>query len=61
MNLRLVALFSVLMGVSVSHDLPAQVAAPLSKVVMTIGAISEREGVVYVAHDQGFFRRYGPI
>ena len=29
----------------------AQAAAPLTKVVMTIGAISEREGVVYVAQD----------
>lgn len=34
-------------------------AQPLRKVVMTIGAISEREGVVYVALDQGFFRRHG--
>lgn len=37
----------------------AQAAAPLTKVVMTIGAISEREGVVYVAQDQGFFRKHG--
>jgi len=38
---------------------PAQAAAPLTKVVMTTGSLSEREGVVYVAQDQGFFRKYG--
>ena len=42
-----------------SAHAPARAATPLSRVVMTIGAISEREGVVYVAHDQGFFRRHG--
>ena len=26
---------------------------------MTTGAASEREGALYVAQDQGFFRRYG--
>jgi ABC-type nitrate/sulfonate/bicarbonate transport system substrate-binding protein len=36
-----------------------QIATPLTKVIMTIGAISEREGVVYVAQDQGFFRKHG--
>jgi ABC-type nitrate/sulfonate/bicarbonate transport system substrate-binding protein len=29
------------------------------KVVMTVGSLSERETVVYVAQDQGFFRKYG--
>lgn len=54
---RLLQLLAVAIGlVSASA---AQAAAPLSKVVMTIGAISEREGVVYVAHDQGLFRRHG--
>ena len=38
---------------------PAQAAAPLTKVVMTTGSFSEREGAVYVAQDQGFFRKYG--
>jgi NitT/TauT family transport system substrate-binding protein len=37
----------------------AQAAAPLAKVVMTTGSYSEREGAVYVAQDQGFFRKYG--
>jgi len=37
----------------------AQAAAPLAKVVMTTGSYSEREGAVYVAQDQGFFRKHG--
>jgi len=37
---------------------PAQAAAPLTKVVLTTGSFSEREGAVYVAQDQGFFRKY---
>jgi len=38
---------------------PVQAAAPLTKVVMTSGSASERDGVVYVAQDQGLFRKYG--
>ena len=38
----------------------AQAAAPpLAKVLVTTGSASEREGALYVAQDQGFFRRYG--
>ena len=37
----------------------ASAAAPLTRVLMTTGAFSEREGVVFVAQDQGFFRKYG--
>jgi len=59
MSLRLVALFTILITWNVSRDSSAQGGAPLSKVVMTIGAISEREGVVYVAQDHGFFRKHG--
>lgn len=53
------ALMMLLLALDAADDSLAQVTAPPSKVVMTIGAISEREGVVYVAHDQGFFRRHG--
>jgi len=38
---------------------PAHAAAPLTKVVLTTGSTSEREGVIYVAQEQGFFRKYG--
>jgi len=38
---------------------PAEAAAPLAKILMTTGAFSEREGAVFVAQDQGFFRKYG--
>src|SRR5437870_2056976 len=34
-------------------------AAPPSKVVMTTGSVSEREAALYIAQDQGLFRRYG--
>jgi len=34
-------------------------ATPLTRVVMTTGSFAEREGVVYVGQDQGFFRKYG--
>lgn len=37
----------------------AQAAQPLTKVVMTTGSFSEREAAMYVAQDQGIFRRYG--
>lgn len=36
-----------------------QAAQPLTKVIMTTGSFSEREAAMYVAQDQGIFRRYG--
>src|SRR5262245_44175586 len=38
---------------------PGEGATPLTKVIMTSGSASERDGVVYVAQDQGLFRKYG--
>ncbi len=43
----------------VVNGLPAHGAAPLTKVLATTGSASEREGALYVAQDQGLFRRYG--
>jgi NitT/TauT family transport system substrate-binding protein len=37
----------------------AEAAMPLTKALVTTGSASEREGALYVAQDQGFFRRYG--
>src|SRR4029434_8015547 len=34
-------------------------AAPLNKILVTTGSSSEREGALYVAQDQGYFRNYG--
>jgi ABC-type nitrate/sulfonate/bicarbonate transport system substrate-binding protein len=59
MNLHWVVFVTLLISLTVPYDSPAQVATPLTKVVMTIGAISERESVLSVAHDQGFFRKHG--
>src|SRR5215475_8558502 len=38
---------------------PGEAATLLTKVMMTSGSASERDGVVYVAQDQGFFKKYG--
>ena len=45
--------------VVVSFISSASAAQPLTKVIMTTGSFSEREAAMYVAQDQGFFRRYG--
>jgi len=51
-----VVLFALLFAVIVKTALAAQ---PPIKVTMTTGSSSEREAVMYVAMDHGFFRRYG--
>ena len=38
---------------------PAHAAAPLTKIVMTSGSVSEREGAIYVAQEHRFFHKYG--
>jgi ABC-type nitrate/sulfonate/bicarbonate transport system substrate-binding protein len=37
----------------------AYAAAPLTKVLLTTGSVSEREAAVYVAQQQDYFRKYG--
>jgi len=37
----------------------AYAATPLTKVLLTTGSVSEREAAVYVAQEQGYFRKYG--
>ncbi|MGE5220535.1 MAG: ABC transporter substrate-binding protein [Chloroflexota bacterium] len=49
----------VCMALAIFHYQSAHAAAPLTKVVMTTGSLSEREGALYIAQDQGFFRKYG--
>jgi ABC-type nitrate/sulfonate/bicarbonate transport system substrate-binding protein len=52
--------YFTLAGLVIALSAPqALAAAPLTPVLMTTGAFSEREGVVFVAQDQGFFRKYG--
>jgi NitT/TauT family transport system substrate-binding protein len=34
-------------------------AAALTKVLLTTGSVSEREAAIYVAQEQGYFRKYG--
>ena len=59
MKLRLLESLFILLAVLVSDPLLVHAAAPLVKVLVTTGSASEREGALYVAQDQGFFRRYG--
>jgi ABC-type nitrate/sulfonate/bicarbonate transport system substrate-binding protein len=50
----------VVIFVSVAMPVPsARSAAPLTKVTITSGSASERDGVLYVAQDQGLFRKHG--
>jgi NitT/TauT family transport system substrate-binding protein len=59
MNIRLanhVAAIFLLVGLGAP---PARAAAPLAKLTITSGSASERDGVLYVAQDQGFFRKHG--
>jgi ABC-type nitrate/sulfonate/bicarbonate transport system substrate-binding protein len=51
-------MLSFVLLLSALHSAQAA-AGPLTKVVLTVGAVSEREGVLYVAMDQGFFRKHG--
>jgi NitT/TauT family transport system substrate-binding protein len=59
MKLNRANLFSALIVLFALNLGPAQAAQPLTKVMMTTGSVSEREAAMYVAQDQGFFRRYG--
>jgi NitT/TauT family transport system substrate-binding protein len=52
---KLLAFFILIGGIVQA----AHAAQPLIKVMMTTGSLSEREAAMYVAMDQGFFRRYG--
>ncbi len=59
MKLRLLESLFLFLAVLASDQLLVHAAAPLTKVLVTTGSASEREGALYVAQDQGFFRRYG--
>ena len=48
--------FVLLIGIVTQHAGAGQ--AP-TKVTMTTGSFSEREAAMFVAQDQGFFRRFG--
>ena len=56
-NVRQICLLALILTLgAVGHS---QAAQSLTKVIMTTGSFSERETAMYVAQDQGFFRRYG--
>ena len=56
-NLRFLQFFTV--GILLVGHLETYAAAPLTKIMMTSGSASERDGVIYVAQDLGLFRKYG--
>ena len=52
-------LLSLLVAMLAGFTTPSYGAEALKKVIMTSGSFSEREAAMYVAQDQGIFRRYG--
>src|SRR5712691_3338255 len=56
MRTKISILFVLLIAIAVK---PAPAAQAPTKVTMTTGSFSEREAAMFVAQDQGFFRRYG--
>jgi len=56
MRTKISILFVLLIAIAVKAAPAAQTP---TKVTMTTGSFSEREAVMFVAQDQGFFRRYG--
>jgi NitT/TauT family transport system substrate-binding protein len=57
--MRIPACAALIVALFLFAPTSARAATPLTRVVMTTGSFAEREGVVYVAQDQGFFRKYG--
>ena len=58
-NMTVPAAAALLLALVIAHSPCAHAAVPLTKVLITTGSASEREGALYVAQDQGFFRKYG--
>ena len=54
----LVFLITALLSFSLPAP-PLQAAAAPSKIVISYAVLSEREGALFVARDQGFFRKQG--
>ena len=59
MNIRWITRLVLVFLFVCLHAPSPQAAAPLTKVTITSGSASERDGVLYVAQDQGLFRKYG--
>src|SRR5512145_1562861 len=59
MNIRLANRMAVIFLLVCLGAHSARAAAPLAKLTITSGSASERDGVLYVAQDQGFFRKHG--
>ena len=59
MKFRPVEPLFLLFALLVSNYPPVQAAAPITKVLVTTGSSSERESALYIAQDQGYFRKYG--
>lgn len=59
MKLRMITLLISVLSFFIFGFQYSYAAAPLTKVIMTSGSVSEREGAIYVAQEHGFFRKYG--
>ena len=58
MKIRSLFCFPALLLVCAIADQALAASAPLQRVVITPASFSEREGMLVVAHHQGFFRKY---
>ena len=56
---QLIAWLFLILTSLASNSPAVHAASPLTKVLVTTGSSSEREGALYVAQDQGYFRKYG--
>jgi NitT/TauT family transport system substrate-binding protein len=54
---RMLSAIAALTSLTALHS--AYGATAPNKIVMTTGSVSEREGAIYVAQEQGFFRKHG--
>jgi ABC-type nitrate/sulfonate/bicarbonate transport system substrate-binding protein len=59
LRFRTAGWFFFFLTLLVSSYAPVHAAAHLTKVLVTTSSASEREGALYVAQDQGYFRKYG--
>ena len=57
MRKNITTILTLLFCCAVQSQLHA--AAPLTRILLTTGSVSEREAAVYVAQEQGYFRKHG--
>src|SRR5258706_14534903 len=59
MTIRRLLVFQILFAILANSVESVDAATSPTRVLLTTGSVSEREAVIYVAQQQGYFRRYG--